>query len=319
VITRQLIPSAEKQRSHVLARGRRQTQRGRWPQPNFVLGALPRLGSRWKSVGPGSGFRPTAYSLRGRPTRPSEGSAAIAALPPILGPWAAARLVTVPAGVSPVGGGCPATTVVIPGGGKGDQPAGSPEVNVSVSDREASNLAGCSGSEAGSPEIWAPRVRIVGEIESAEPFSGGRRPPLSVDRWACSTDGLSGVLENDMPRRNRERKPGTTRGSPRRSRTAKAARINRRAAKSCCACEWGGWGRVSEDGSGQNNPNQSEDPWGRATMVARTAVCDRIQLPDSELTELWITKHTKDEGKPSGETSMPGAGLIRTSLREGLV
>jgi hypothetical protein len=54
-------------------------------------------------------------------------------------------------------------------------------------------------------------------------------------------------------------------------------------------------------------------------MVARTAVCDRIQLPDSELTELWITKHTKDEDKPSGVTSMPGAGLIRTSFREGLV
>ena len=69
--------------------------------------------------------------------------------------WAAARLVTVPAGESPAGGGCPATIVVIPGGGKGDQPAGSPEVNVSVSDREASNLAGCSGSETGSPEMSA--------------------------------------------------------------------------------------------------------------------------------------------------------------------
>ena len=122
-----------------------------------------------------------------------------------------------------------------------------------------------------------------------------------------------------MPRRNRERKPGTTRGSLRRSRTAKAARINRDPVKSRCACEWDGWGRLSEDGAGQNNPNPSEDPWGGATMVARTAVCDRIQLPDSELTELWITKRTKDEGKPSGATSMPGAGLIRTPSREGPV
>jgi hypothetical protein len=130
---------------------------------------------------------------------------------------------------------------------------------------------------------------------------------------------LSGVLEDDMPRRSRQRKPGTTRGSPRRSRTAKAARISRHAVKSRCAGEWDGWGRVSEDGSGQNNPNPSEDPWGRATMVARTAVCDRIQLPDFELTELWVTKHTKGEDKPSGATSMPGAGLIRTSFREGLV
>jgi hypothetical protein len=226
---------------------------------------------------------------------------------------AAARLVTVLAGESPAGGGCPATTVVISGGGKGDQLAGSPDVNVSGSDREASNLAGCSGSETGSPEMVPPRVRIVGMSRNAEPFSPGRRPLPSVDRWAHSTGGFSGVLEDDMPRKNSQRKPGTTRGSPRRSRTAKAVRINRHAVKSYCACEWDGWGRLSEDGSGQNNPNQSEDPWGRATMVACTAVCDRIQPPDPDQTELGITKHTKDEDKPSGETSMPGAGLIGTS------
>jgi hypothetical protein len=43
-----------------------------------------------------------------------------------------------------------------------------------------------------------------------------------------------------------------------------ATRISRSAAKSGCAREWGGWGRISEDGSGQNNPNRNEDPWGRA-------------------------------------------------------
>src|SRR3954466_9777110 len=49
-----------------------------------------------------------------------------------------------------------------------------------------------------------------------------------------------------------QRKPGTTRGSPRRSRTAKASRISRPAVKSRCAGEWGGWGRLSEDGPGQS-------------------------------------------------------------------
>src|SRR5262249_24102645 len=38
-----------------------------------------------------------------------------------------------------------------------------------------------------------------------------------------------------------------SRGWPRRSRTAKAAHISRRAMKLCCAREWGGWGRVSVD------------------------------------------------------------------------
>src|SRR3954463_7759051 len=59
-----------------------------------------------------------------------------------------------------------------------------------------------------------------------------------------------------------QRKPGTTRGSPRRSRTAKASRISRPTVKSRCAREWGGWGQLSEDGPGQHNPVPSEGPWG---------------------------------------------------------
>ena len=36
--------------------------------------------------------------------------------------------------------------------------------------------------------------------------------------------------------------------------TAKASGISRKAVKSRCACEWGGWGRLSVDGLGQKNP-----------------------------------------------------------------
>ena len=32
--------------------------------------------------------------------------------------------------------------------------------------------------------------------------------------------------------------------------------------KSRCAGEWGGWGRLSNDGPGQQNPDLSEGPWG---------------------------------------------------------
>ena len=66
-----------------------------------------------------------------------------------------------------------------------------------------------------------------------------------------------------MSGRNVQRKLGTTRGAPRRSRTAKASRISRRAVKSRCAREWGGWGRLSDDGPGHYNPDPSEGPWGR--------------------------------------------------------
>jgi hypothetical protein len=41
-------------------------------------------------------------------------------------------------------------------------------------------------------------------------------------------------------------------------------------------------GPVSEDGPGHDNPDRSEGPWGRAAMVARMAVSDRVTGPDSE-------------------------------------
>ena len=81
--------------------------------------------------------------------------------------------------------------------------------------------------------------------------------------WTVAMFELPGVGEDGMSGRNVQRKLGTTRGSPRRSRTAKASRISRRAVKSRCACEWDGWGRLSDDGPGQNNPDPSEGPWGR--------------------------------------------------------
>src|SRR3989449_10035931 len=50
--------------------------------------------------------------------------------------FSAATLAAVPAGVRPAGGSCPAATVVIPGGEKGDRLVESPGVNVSVGWRE---------------------------------------------------------------------------------------------------------------------------------------------------------------------------------------
>ena len=57
----------------------------------------------------------------------------------------------------------------------------------------------------------------------------------------------------------------TSRGSPRHMEvcTARASGISRETVKSGCAREWGGWGRISEDGPGQQNPDRSEGPWGR--------------------------------------------------------
>src|SRR6516162_6893517 len=80
--------------------------------------------------------------------------------------------------------------------------------------------------------------------------------------WTVAMFELPGVGEDGMSGRNVQRKLGTTRGSPRRSRTAKASRISRYAVKSRCACEWDGWGRLSDDGPGHYNLDRSEGPWG---------------------------------------------------------
>jgi hypothetical protein len=64
--------------------------------------------------------------------------------------------------------------------------------------------------------------------------------------------------------------------------TAKALRISRSAAKSRCAGEWGGWGRLSDDGPRQNNSDRSEGPWGKAASAACTEVHQRTAFLGSD-------------------------------------
>src|SRR5215471_12679723 len=68
--------------------------------------------------------------------------------------------------------------------------------------------------------------------------------PSAIERAGTETPHLQRSALDLYPD-NGQQKPGTARGSPRRSRTAKASRISRRAVKSRCAREWGGWGRLS--------------------------------------------------------------------------
>ena len=134
--------------------------------------------------------------------------------------------------------------------------------------------------ELSSPEIHLPRETDCGIIGSAEPVYSRRRPC----RHRClelTVFGFPGVAGDGMPGKNVQRKLGTTRGSPRRSRTAKASRISQ-TVKSRCAREWGGWGRLSDDGPGHYNP----DGWGaRAPGVGgvfhRMAVKYRVDRSDS--------------------------------------
>jgi hypothetical protein len=84
-----------------------------------------------------------------------------------------------------------------------------------------------------------------------------------------AADELPGVPKDDMLRQcaNESTEPLVGRLDAR-GRTARASRINRFAAKSRCADEWGGWGRLSRDGPGHYNPDRSEGPWGKAAKAA---------------------------------------------------
>jgi len=119
---------------------------------------------------------------------------------------------------------------------------------------------------------------------------------------------LPGVIEDGMSGENGQRKPGTTRGSPRRSRTAKASRISRQTVKSRCVHEWGGWGRLSDDGPGQNNLDPSEGPWGGGLPTLHGgALASGCSGTERRLHS--TTRCTKDGCKLSRGQRMPGAGL----------
>jgi hypothetical protein len=160
--------------------------------------------------------------------------------------------------------------------------------------------------EPGSPEIGSHLNRMVGCSRAPSPRGRwAKAAPSVATRTGCSkADGLSGDKEGGMSRRDERRKHGTTRGSPRPAGTAKAWRITGTAGKSRRACEWGGWGRISVDGPGQNNPDRSEGPWGRAIQVARMAVFHRANGSDTE-------RKTRDGCGEHEGGGKPGDVMIR--------
>jgi hypothetical protein len=163
--------------------------------------------------------------------------------------------------------------------------------------------------EPGSPEIRAPRETDCGSLGSAEPLRSRRR--RCRHRSSGPVIELPGVIEDGMPGRNGQRKPGTTRGSPRRSRTAKASRISRQAVKSRCARGWDGWGRLSDDDSRQHNSSQSEDPWGGGRPNLQGGARSNAR-PDTVREVSSATKRAKGRHKPNISQCMSGAGLSRS-------
>jgi hypothetical protein len=96
-----------------------------------------------------------------------------------------------------------------------------------------------------------------------------------VKYWVQAAEEFPVVVEDDMLRKSIDEssEPLVGRLGLCKSGTAKISRINRAAAKSGYAGEWGGWGQLSEDGPGQHNPGRSEGPWGRADYRSRGGAC----------------------------------------------
>jgi hypothetical protein len=128
-----------------------------------------------------------------------------------------------------------------------------------------SNELASTGRRSNAPRHLSKACRRVkcasncGRIGSAEPLRSRRCRHRSS---GLAMIELPGLIESGMPTRNSQRKPGTTGGSPRRYRTAKTLRLICSAVKSRCARGWGGWRRLSDDGSRRHNSDKNEDPWG---------------------------------------------------------
>ena len=105
----------------------------------------------------------------------------------------AAMLVGVPAGESPAGGTCPVATVAIPGGRKGDRPAESPGVKVSVG-RGWSLVGSAKGGEqldrsqrkrtGEAPKAGSHLKRMVGDWE-CRALSGGAKAMVVGEGTGC--------------------------------------------------------------------------------------------------------------------------------------
>jgi hypothetical protein len=170
--------------------------------------------------------------------------------------------------------------------------------------------------ELGSPEMVTSRETDCGDIGNAEPLISRRR---RCQRCCLELSMLKspGSVEDGMPGRNEQRKPGTTRGSPRALPHSEGIAYKRYATKSRCAREWGGWGRLSDDGPGQHNLVRSEGPRSRATYVARMAVFHRAGGSDTERRTHAATESTKGGGKPDRRNGNAGSKLNRSGIREG--
>jgi hypothetical protein len=169
------------------------------------------------------------------------------------------KLVDDLAGASPASADCPVGTVVISSDGAGDQAVGSPEVNVlegrtqvwsAPTGGQAKQQVVAQANRSQAPKTYPSPGSECEDEGNAETFIPCRRPEFPVKYWVRATGKFPVVSEGDMLRKTINESSEPLAGCLDRYPfgTARASRINRRAAKSGCAGEWGAWGQISGDG-----------------------------------------------------------------------
>src|SRR3954465_7313994 len=90
----------------------------------------------------------------------------------------------------------------------------------------------------------------------------------------------------------------------------------RPAVKSRCAGEWGGWGRLSEDGPGQHNPDLSEGPWGggRPTLQGGASSGRRPGAVRGNRSDPEVHEGRRQTGR---QQAYAGSRLKPLTIREG--
>ena len=126
------------------------------------------------------------------------------------------------------------TVVVISSSGEGDRPVESLEVKapggralpgqIRPGGRAIWQAVAIANQEA--PKYVPREKRIAGFPGAPSRSDLGEGPCRRRKGLVACVSELPGVIEGGMSERNEQLKPGTTRGSPRRSRTAKASRIS---------------------------------------------------------------------------------------------
>ena len=154
-----------------------------------------------------------------------------------------------------------------------------------------------------------------GEPSCSDLGEGQRRKSIN---WMSAISDLPGDIGGGMSARNEQRKLRTTRGSPRRSRTAKASRISRIGGEIAMCPRVGRMGLISGDGLGQNNPDRSESPWGGVGPHSKAAHRGVVGPAQNGTTE---SDYEVREGQKQTRRTPTNAGsrLKRWMLWEGAV